>query len=209
MKKTAVLLVCCLLVVVLFLSLRPGKNPSAANTQSPVPSPAIATASSPASVEITLPSATAPQTTAHAPAPSVESASRPIVSQPPVMTAPPATSKAVDLDIMHEAMITYEPANLPIIARYLNHSDAELRKAALNNMLQMGDKAAAVLLREAAATAATPQEAVAMLEAAKYLELPSGLDLLNKKRARLTGKTSATPPTAPPPPADALPAPAR
>jgi|GEM_PF-1435362 len=72
------------------------------------------------------------------------------------------------------AAITYDAEELPILESYLFDPDPEIRQAALNGMLTLGDAAASPLLREAAENAYSPQEAVAMLEAADYLELPSG-----------------------------------
>jgi hypothetical protein len=114
----------------------------------------------------------------------------------PVEAATPSpTLHAAALDAMHEAVISYDPTNLPVIARYLDHADLILRTAALESMLQMGDKAAAPLLRAAAKKTASPQEAIAMLQAADYLELPSGTGLLRKK------KPGANAPSATPTPA--------
>ncbi|HSH95708.1 MAG TPA: hypothetical protein VK968_16310 [Roseimicrobium sp.] len=202
MKKAAIALASALLLVVLFLSLRPGKIAPASPTPPPAATPAITTATPPTLFESAPIPAPAPKPAAPAPVLPASPAARASVSRPTAVITPAAEpSKAADLNIMHEAMISYDPANLPVIARYLDHTDKELRTAALNNMLQMGDKAAAALLRKAAETAATPQEAVAMLDAATYLELPSGLELLKKKKARFTATKTSTPPAVTLPPA--------
>lgn len=77
------------------------------------------------------------------------------------------------LEQMHEASITYDKAQLKVIQPYLTHPDAELRSAAINAMVVLGDASAGPLLREAAKNAPSPREAVAMEEAADYVELPS------------------------------------
>lgn len=97
----------------------------------------------------------------------------------PAFTAPlaaplatPAPVRAAALEAMHTAMVSYDPTKLPVITAYLNHPDEELRQAALENLLQMGEAAAAPLLRAASEKARSPQEALAMLDAADFLELP-------------------------------------
>lgn len=89
------------------------------------------------------------------------------------------TTRAL-LEKIHDASVTYDPQQLPIIAEFLLHDEAEVRKAALDGMIVLGDSAAAPLLRQAALSAPTPQEAVALEEAADYMELPSAS--LQKKR---------------------------
>ncbi len=70
-------------------------------------------------------------------------------------------------------MRTYSAGALPVLGGYLRHGDAEVRRAAREAMVQLGLAEGAGVLREAADTAADPQEALAMLDAAELLELPS------------------------------------
>jgi hypothetical protein len=84
-----------------------------------------------------------------------------------------AESHQEALEQMHEASITYDKAQLKVIQPYLTHPDAELRSAAINAMVVLGDASAGPLLREASKNASSPREAVAMEEAADYVELPS------------------------------------
>ena len=111
-------------------------------------------------------------------------ASRPATSsqtprQDPQATTP-ANPKLTDqeriaiLGKIEEASVTYDAKALPQIEPFLLHPDPEVRTAALNGMIVLGESGAAPLLRKAAEKAPTPQEAVAMTEAAGYLELPSG-----------------------------------
>lgn len=79
------------------------------------------------------------------------------------------------LETMREAAITYDPAGLSKIEPYLLHSDVEVRKAAINAMITLGHASAGPLMRKAAASAYTPYEAVNLLEAADYVELPSAV----------------------------------
>lgn len=87
------------------------------------------------------------------------------------------------LEAIQEASISYEARELPKIQPYLIHPEAEVRAAALNGVLVLGDAAGAPLLRQAASTLKDPREAVKYLEAADYLELPSGSLLAGKKKA--------------------------
>ena len=77
------------------------------------------------------------------------------------------------IDEINDAAVMYDPAYLPAIEKYLLHQDAEVRKSAIDGMIVLGHSAAAPLLRDASKLAPTPYEAVAMLKAADYLELPS------------------------------------
>ena len=56
-----------------------------------------------------------------------------------------------------------------------------IREAARTGMIVLGDGAAGPMLRDASKLALTPHEAVAMLEAADYVELPSGTFNLKKR----------------------------
>lgn len=99
--------------------------------------------------------------------------------------APPADDKPRE-DILAEIeqlSVTYDAKELPRIEPYLLHPDAEVRKAAMNGMIVLGDSTAAPLLRKAAEKAPTPQEAVALTEAADFMELPEG-SFVPKNRAK-------------------------
>ena len=76
------------------------------------------------------------------------------------------------LEIIHDASVTYDPAELPVIQPYLLSPDPELRAAAVDAMVVLGDASASPLLREAAAKVSSTQEALKMIEAAAYVELP-------------------------------------
>jgi hypothetical protein len=78
------------------------------------------------------------------------------------------------LNGIEQASVTYDAKALADIEPYLLHPDAEVRQAAMNGMIVLGDAAAGPLLRKAAEKAPTPKEAVALTEAAEYIELPAG-----------------------------------
>lgn len=90
------------------------------------------------------------------------------------------------LEQIHDASVTYDPRELIKIQPFLTHPNAEIRKAAVDGMITLGDASAGSMLREASKSAPTPQEAVAMLEAADYVELPSAR-LIDRKAKRPPG----------------------
>lgn len=94
----------------------------------------------------------------------------------------PMTKEQI-LETVHQASITYDPKELPAIQKYLLNADPEIREAARNGMVVLGDASAGPMLRDASKLASTPHEAVAMLEAADYVELPSGTLNLKKRTA--------------------------
>ena len=77
------------------------------------------------------------------------------------------------LEEINDAAVMYDPSYLPAIQKYLLHHYPEVRKAGINGMIVLGHRDASPMLREASKLAPSPHEAVAMLDAADYLELPS------------------------------------
>lgn len=78
------------------------------------------------------------------------------------------------LNTIEQASVTYDAKALPLIEPYLLHQDPEVRLAAMNGMIVLGEAAAGPLLRKAAEMSTSPKEAVALSEAADFVELPSG-----------------------------------
>lgn len=79
----------------------------------------------------------------------------------------------VILSEIHEASIQYEPSQIPVIIQYLAHPEKEVRLAAVDGLIVLGERAAADHLREASKRLEDPREAVIFLDAADFLELPS------------------------------------
>lgn len=79
----------------------------------------------------------------------------------------------VILSEIHEASIQYEPSQIPVIIPYLAHKEKEVRLAAVDGLIVLGERAAADHLREASKRLEDPREAVIFLDAADFLELPS------------------------------------
>ncbi len=93
---------------------------------------------------------------------------------PPSQTeAPPAiTDVSAILSRIDEASTRYDPSALPVLQPYLLHEDEEVRTAAVDGIIALGEAGGAPLLRAASAQLKDPREAVAYLDAAEYLELP-------------------------------------
>jgi len=96
-------------------------------------------------------------------------------------TVPPDESASAELAIitrdaaiekMHDAAVTYDPAELPVIRPHLENPDPELRAAAVEAMIILGDSSAGPMLREAALKLTAPEEILKMQQAADYIELP-------------------------------------
>lgn len=81
---------------------------------------------------------------------------------------------AAILSTIEEASVTYDSKALPLIEPFLLHADPRVRQAAMNGMIVLGEAAAGPLLRKAAGKAPSPREAVALADAADFVELPSG-----------------------------------
>lgn len=116
-----------------------------------------------------------------------------------VTTANTPPSKEESVAAIHAAAITYDPAFLANIAPHLNSPDPDVRAAAAEGIVVLGDSAGSALLRQAAKTARSGEEAAELREKADYLELPSATpDLLRKMKAlngrRAAGRQLAIPP---------------
>lgn len=92
------------------------------------------------------------------------------------------------------AYTTYEPEALPKLAPFLRHSDPEIRSYARDAIVQVGHADGVKLLRDAAKTARDPREAVALLEAAEYLDIPPAAPVAGtfKKNSPRPGKPTAS-----------------
>lgn len=105
----------------------------------------------------------------------------------------PPASQAVILSQIEDASVTYDAKALPLIEPYLLNADPVVREAAKNGMINLGDVAAGPLLREASRHASTPEEAMALSEAADYVELPPATARRIKGSAQVSGGTEAPP----------------
>lgn len=147
----------------------------------------------PASAPVTVPAGPADSAPATGGGAAPTTASAPAAATPAGNPGPLLQDKEQIFAVIEEAMVSYDPQELPKIQPYLLHADPEIRQVALESMVNMGEAAAAPMLRAAAKLAVTPQEAVAMNEAADYVELPSAtmLGIKTRRPAMLKKKAEA------------------
>lgn len=104
----------------------------------------------------------------------------------PASTLAPETRDRLISEI-EAAYTTYQPEALPVLARFLAHSDLEIRAFARDAIVQVGHADGAAHLRAAAREARDPRESAALLDAAEFLEIPPAPPLAGAFKPR-TGK---------------------
>lgn len=104
--------------------------------------------------------------------------------------APALAGQAGILAAIETASTSYDPAALPRIQPFLTHPDPEIRAAALAGMVNLGHAAGAPVLRAAARQLTDSKEAISLLEAADYLELPPAPKSM-RGRVRAVGSPAA------------------
>ncbi len=92
---------------------------------------------------------------------------------------PDEQEKSIMLTAIDEASVMYSPDALPIIEPMLYSNDREIRQAAADALIVLGETAGAEILRKAASQTKDPVEAVGLIEKADYLELPSASLMFN------------------------------
>jgi hypothetical protein len=185
--------ICALTVIVLSSSSVPAEK-TAFETSIPVtssrallpsaPDKDFATSQSPRPAE-QVPAASPPAS----PAPKLGPLSVKGVYNPPPLEGP----HAAEITRIEDLSTTYDAREVPALAVFLNHDAPEVRAAAIDGLIRLGSKEAAEPLRVAAAKIKDPREAVAMLDAAAYLELsPMPASMRSKvKAAKTAGKVPA------------------
>lgn len=88
------------------------------------------------------------------------------------------------LESLREASALYSPEGIPLIEPSLYSADKDIRQAAAEAMVILGETSGAEVLRKAAAKTQDPREASALLDKAEYLELPPARLLLKPKNSR-------------------------
>lgn len=78
--------------------------------------------------------------------------------------------------VIGDAVMTYEPAGVAVIRPFLLDPDPEIRRAARDGLVQLGEADAVPWLREAASKLEDPAEVAALREAADLLSLPAWSD---------------------------------
>lgn len=99
----------------------------------------------------------------------------------PIATTPvsPRSDSRPSLPVEEEieaAVVTYSPAALPTFEKLLASGEPDVREAARDGLVRLGETGGAALLRRATARLTDPEEIRKFLETADYLELPSALE---------------------------------
>lgn len=99
------------------------------------------------------------------------------------------------IEKIQDAATSYDPRELSVIRPHLVSDDPEIRDAAVNAMIVLGDASAGPMLREAAKKVSSAEESKKMVAAADYVELPSASfkemsDQMKKSRARENDMTN-------------------
>jgi hypothetical protein len=95
-------------------------------------------------------------------------ASTPAAPQAPVAASP----QEVVLTKIDDAIVTYSPEGVDIIAPYLASKDPEIRAAAIEGLKQLGEPEGAARLREVARGITNQRDRKELLDAADFIELP-------------------------------------
>jgi len=74
--------------------------------------------------------------------------------------------------MIEEATVTYSDEGLTVLGPLLRHRDPEIRAAAIDGLVNLGQTSGAKVLREAARRVSDAAEARKMIQAAEFLELP-------------------------------------
>ncbi|BCU79124.1 hypothetical protein llg_38390 [Luteolibacter sp. LG18] len=73
---------------------------------------------------------------------------------------------------IEKAVVTYSPDALPTFERFLASNEPDVREAARDGLVRLGQKGGAALLRRATARMTDPEEIKRMQETADWLDLP-------------------------------------
>ena len=102
---------------------------------------------------------------------------------------PELTPFQAERDQVMNLAASQDAKQIPSIAGYLEHSDATVREASRQALIQLGDASAVSYLKAAAESAKDPTEAELLREAAEFLGLPKLMDVL--KAAQSSGTASS------------------
>lgn len=96
-----------------------------------------------------------------------------------VATTPEEDRRAAiekDMNLLNDALLDggSDPKLVGAVREELFHSDAEVRKTALETIMHLSDREAIPKLNEALAKAEDPREKVAIMDAIEYLQTPDG-----------------------------------
>jgi hypothetical protein len=171
-KRTALLIAAAILLVVLAIfwpgqkSAEPSPTPDTAKQTPPSTSAAAASGNT---------GTVAPPAGNAVPTPAPTGTARPAVA--------PEDIDPVLREKIETAVVTYSPEALPAFKELLASPDREVRAAAIDGLLRLGENGGAALLREAAGRTTNEKEIEEMEAAAEYLELPPRVGGLRKQKS--------------------------
>jgi hypothetical protein len=87
-------------------------------------------------------------------------------------TAQTSSPAEIVLGKIDDAIVTYSPEGVGVIAPYLSSGDPEIRAAAIEGLKQLDEPEGAKVLRRAAGSSTNPRDKKELLEAAEFIELP-------------------------------------
>lgn len=157
------------LVILAFLDTGVSPSTSAAKPAAAPPAtapkdPTIALASEPASA----PPTSITPARSDAPADTITTVDQALTAD----TANSEPARLAVLEMIDDATTTYSVEGITVLGPMLRHPDYEIREAAIEGMVQLGETSGSKTLREAARRTSDPRQAARMLEAADFLELP-------------------------------------
>jgi hypothetical protein len=127
------------------------------------------------------------------PSPAVENGRVPVAIRR--VAVPPSSPSAHEQDVSPKVSVVSPAESLPVLLEkieaaetpavldpYLSSGRPEVRVAAVDAMLRLGDSAAVPLL-DAAARKLPPEDGAALSDAARFLELPDAVDFFQRSSA--------------------------
>lgn len=108
--------------------------------------------------------------------------SRPLATPPAIAPTPssganpPTGPRRPAEEVKHEILllsVQYTAANVPKLGAFLTDPDSEIRTAALEGLVNLGESSASPVIRQAAMKLQDPEEIQAFEKAAAFLDLPS------------------------------------
>jgi hypothetical protein len=149
-------------------------NPAPGLSTAPMPGDSLATTGAAALTATTQPHETKLPARASSTMPVAENRPFP----PPSMVGEPTPKIIASLE---EAAISYDASRVPEIVPYLYSEHAEIRSAATDALVTLGDASGAEAIYQAARFVPDPREAESMLQKAAFLSLPPGTLSSRKK----------------------------
>ena len=123
---------------------------------------------------------------ASAPQPRARMEPGPEKAAPPTPQRPtrlPAGHGEAVMDAIQTATATHDVRMVPLLARYLESDAAEVRAAALQGLIQLGERDAIPYLKIAVQETTIPEEKIELVKAIEFLSLPTWKEHRNAIKA--------------------------